>query len=135
MKVLIKRPLYLGGASYTPDKAGVEIPDKIGDMKVILYSKEAKTAQAKRLAEENEGTELGGPKPPKDKKAPPLDIILPKDCIEYTPEDAKDWTFEGPVLLRGAPRQEEVALKELTPSPGKGEAKVGGPSASAKASP
>jgi hypothetical protein len=151
MKVLIKRPLFLGGASYAPDKAGVEIPDKIGDQKVVLFSQEAKDANAKKMEgmyESPLGMRLGqlkaesgkeGAKPAEPKKPgekpEPLDIVLPRDCVEYSDEAAKDFLYEGQPLLRGNARQEEVPLKELTPQPGKGESKVGGPSPSGSDTP
>ena len=138
MKVLIKRPLFLGGASYAPDKAGVEIPDKIGDQKVVLFSQEAKDANAKKMegmyesplgmrlgqlkAESGDDEKKEPAKPRKPGEKPePLDIVLPRDCVEYSDEAAKDFLYEGQPLLRGTTAPQHT-LSDLIPPLSKAEA-------------
>lgn len=85
MRVLLQRNLFLGGNRYRRDRYGTEIPDFVGDRKVVLYDEKLRDDDSVQM--------------------------LPKDTVLYTKPDE----LQSNDLISRASAQRPVALSELTP--------------------
>jgi len=79
MRVLLKRPLWLGGVLYPNDPRGVELPGEVDGKKVVLFSKEFR----KQKREYNKEVAAQGYS---DVEVAENEIVLPHDAEEYKAE-------------------------------------------------
>lgn len=129
MKVLIKRRLYLGGIIYEPNESGTELPDMIGDRKVVLYDPKNPPKSRRDPAILFEADPSGSTlkRVTKDDlvdedAASKKVIVLPRDVVAWSDKAAKDFEPEGIPLVKGHPKLGvEVPLSALTPGLSKAE--------------
>lgn len=122
MKVLLKRNMFLDGILYEPNQAGTDLPDKIGDRKVVLYDhnnppKPRRKAETIFALDPDQRTLRHVPTDEfvDEKDSKKSLITLPEDVVEWTDKTAKAFAPEGVQLIHGHPKIDEVPLSALTP--------------------
>lgn len=129
MKVLLKRRLFLGDIMYEPVATGTELPDKIGDRKVVLYDpkKPPKPRRDPAILFEVSPDQSTMKRVMPDKLVDEDDsnkdvIVLPEDVVLWSDEAAKKFSPEGVQLIKGHPQVgDQVPLSALTPGLSKAE--------------